>query len=177
MEDQIPTAWSANEITLTVNSGGFVGLADKWLYVTNSDGEVNATGYSLNELGSPTFVCYKDFDSDRFGVGTYEVVEETCSAGYRPTAELIALSGDCNDSNASIHPGASEACDEIDSDCDGIDCEPGAVCDAGHLSMCLTNDECTSAGGNYCPPCQADPCPVGATTRITAKGVTLRIAP
>ena len=39
----------------------------------------------------------------------------------------FGVSEDCNDSDASIHPGANDGCDNLDNDCDGIideDCDP-----------------------------------------------------
>jgi hypothetical protein len=42
--------------------------------------------------------------------------------GYRP------FDGDCNDEDDGIHPGSSEACDDIDNDCDGeVDEEVGVT--------------------------------------------------
>lgn len=68
---------------------------------------------------------YRDADFDRYSDGT------TRKADSRPfeyylAAELIALSGDCNDDDATIHPDADEInCDGIDQNCDGInDCLP-----------------------------------------------------
>ncbi|MBT9557681.1 MAG: putative metal-binding motif-containing protein, partial [Myxococcales bacterium] len=56
---------------------------------------------------------YKDNDGDLYG-GTS--VKEACTApiGYAPDA------GDCNDYNPGIHPGATEVCDDLDGDCDGL---------------------------------------------------------
>jgi len=34
-------------------------------------------------------------------------------------AELTATSGDCNDADAAVHPGATEVCNGVDDDCDG----------------------------------------------------------
>jgi len=46
-EIQRPTAWSSTSITVVVNEGGFSGLSGKYLYVVDSDGNVNANGYAL----------------------------------------------------------------------------------------------------------------------------------
>ena len=32
---------------------------------------------------------------------------------------FVITSGDCNDGDASVYPGASEDCDEVDNNCDG----------------------------------------------------------
>jgi glycosidase len=54
-------------------------------------------------------------DSDRDGYGSNESTILACSApvGY------ISIGGDCNDGNATVHPGAAEVCNGIDDDCDG----------------------------------------------------------
>ena len=82
------------------------------------------TGYVTNNtdcddndaLEKPGQVWYKDADGDDYSDGM------TLTQCLRPTnyyvaAELIATSGDCNDNNAAINPGATEVCDGIDNDC------------------------------------------------------------
>ena len=57
---------------------------------------------------------YGDADGD--GYGDISVTIQDCN----PPAGYVSLSGDCNDSNAQINPGAAELCDGVDSDCDGV---------------------------------------------------------
>lgn len=56
---------------------------------------------------------YVDADGDGFGVGEGTAA---CagSVGY------AAASGDCDDTDPSVHPGAAEACNGHDDDCDGV---------------------------------------------------------
>ena len=60
---------------------------------------------------NPESVWYTDGDVDGFGDGLSEV--ESCS-----DVSTVPNSGDCDDSNAEIHPDATEVCDFIDNDCD-----------------------------------------------------------
>ncbi len=55
---------------------------------------------------------YGDLDGDSYGDATTEVQE--CSA----PSGMIADGTDCDDSDATIHPGATEVCDGVDQDCD-----------------------------------------------------------
>ncbi len=57
---------------------------------------------------------YADFDNDGFGDP-----DTTQSACTRPSGG-IETDGDCDDSNANVHPGAEDVCDGIDNDCDGV---------------------------------------------------------
>ncbi len=68
---------------------------------------------------------YQDDDADGFGVAA-SVSSCTEPAGY------AAAGDDCDDSDASAYPGASEACDAVDSDCDG------EVNDAEVIGLCST---------------------------------------
>ncbi len=67
-----------------------------------------------NNVSNPS-TFYRDNDGDGFGVSSVTVTGCTAPLGYAATA------GDCNDSNAAVHPGASEICgDGVDNDCDGL---------------------------------------------------------
>ena len=57
---------------------------------------------------------YRDADSD--GYGDSNVTQQTCysSVGW------VTQGGDCDDSNAAIHPGAPEICNGLDNNCNGL---------------------------------------------------------
>lgn len=61
------------------------------------------------------FAWYIDDDDDGYGGGD---AATACSA---PTADSVISGGDCDDSDPSIHPYATEDCEgEVDSNCDGF---------------------------------------------------------
>jgi Putative metal-binding motif/Secretion system C-terminal sorting domain len=62
------------------------------------------------------YTYYADSDSD--GFGDQAVFIDTCQATPIPGYVINLL--DCDDSNASIHPNATEICDGIDNNCSGI---------------------------------------------------------
>ncbi len=69
------------------------------------DGEVDE--------GLERLTYYPDLDGD--GVGAEEGAVEACS---RPE-NYVTTGGDCDDSDAAVHPGADELCNGIDDDCNG----------------------------------------------------------
>ena len=73
--------------------------------------------HRLNDLWTltPTINTYYQ-DSDGDGYGNPDISKQ---ANYVP-AGYVLKSGDCNDKNSSINPGATEICDGVDNDCDGV---------------------------------------------------------
>jgi PKD repeat protein len=89
----------------------------------------------------------------------------------------VSAPADCDDTNAAIHPGATESCNDVDDDCDGVVddglqracCGAGvAMCSAGAWSTCSVScpgevdagssvDAGTAAGGDggVAPPIEA----------------------
>jgi hypothetical protein len=63
---------------------------------------------------------YKDSDGDSYSNGSTIQSVNRPASNYYLESELTANSGDCNDSNASVYPGAAEICgDGIDNNCNG----------------------------------------------------------
>lgn len=57
---------------------------------------------------------YADADGDGYGDPATSVVACATPVGY------VANNTDCNDGNNGAHPGATEVCDGVDNDCDGL---------------------------------------------------------
>ena len=70
-----------------------------------------------------TAACRADVDGDGFGAGDFvpRCTDYTRLAfGYCPVGSTNNPALDCDDTTASVHPTALEACNSIDDDCDGV---------------------------------------------------------
>ncbi len=85
-------------------------------YVTN-----NTDCNDNDALEKPGQIWYKDTDGDTYAqTGASTITQCLRPVGYKAASELTSTTGDCNDNNASINPAATEVCDGIDNDCDGL---------------------------------------------------------
>ncbi len=78
------------------------------------DGEVD-------DAATDARTWYADADGDGHGVLAQPI------AACRASDGLAALSDDCDDADAFVHPGATEVCDDVDNDCDGTVDAPGLI--------------------------------------------------
>ena len=92
---------------------------------------------------------YADADTDGYGVSTSTTVACDQPSGYAP------LAGDCDESDTTIDPAATETCDGVDEDCDG-DRDNGSVCpcavqnNGGHAYMFCTTSQSWSNARSTC---------------------------
>jgi len=80
------------------------------------------------DITIPTW--WKDDDGDGVGGGAGSV--ESCE----PPDGYVVETGDCDDADPSVHPGASEVCDGLDNDCNG------EVDDAQDINPWYTGEVC-----------------------------------
>jgi hypothetical protein len=98
-------------------------------------GATEIPGDSIDQdcSGTDTIECFDDGDGDGYGDGTILAADGACDDGSE-----VALGGDCDDTLASIYPGAAETPnDGIDQDCDGVD-----------MVLCLVDADGDTVGGD-----------------------------
>jgi len=83
-----------------------------------------ANGTDCNDLSAvekPGQIWYKDTDNDGYAeTGAATITQCLRPVGYKAASELTSITGDCNDNAAAINPAASEICDNIDNNCNGM---------------------------------------------------------
>ena len=112
-------------ITPSTSNSTSINVCDSYTWSVNSRTYTQSGTYSsvngchteiLNATINPTITYYADADGDGYGISSTSV--SNCigaPSGY------VALAGDCDDNNNTIHPNAVEICfNNIDEDCDGL---------------------------------------------------------
>lgn len=66
--------------------------------------------------GCTVFTFYLDNDNDGYGNSANSITQTTPT----PPTGYVGPSGDCNDNNNTIYPGAPELCNSIDDNCNGL---------------------------------------------------------
>ncbi len=99
------------------------------------DGIDNDCNGQTDEGCAATYTYYGDFDGDGYG----KTGNSITNSSPTPPTGYVSVGGDCNDGNASIHPGATEICgDGIDNNCDGQTDEGCTVTTSYHLTTTST---------------------------------------
>jgi hypothetical protein len=130
---------------VTLSAPNAAGIVYQWLLngspiagATGSSYNANSAGnYSLRTSCNSSFATsnvvvvntipvdtfYADTDSDGFGD-----LASPSYACFQPTG-TVTNSDDCNDGNSAIHPNATEICNGVDDDCDGLtdDADPSVT--------------------------------------------------
>ena len=136
-------------------------IVQEWYYDSDHDGYgdpdvpfsacVPPAGYTLNDAdcddSSSDYNLIRDwyYDSDLDGQGDPNVSFNSCS----PPSGHVANSTDCNDTNSTIYQQATELCDGLDNDCDGI--IPAAEIDVDGDSYSECQGDCDESSGDIHP--------------------------
>jgi hypothetical protein len=105
--------------------------------------------------GFDTITCFEDGDGD--GIGGAATVEETEDGDCDDGIDQSSQTGDCDDAESDVYPDAPEACDSVDSDCDGSLVDDFADLDGDGLPDCADEDSDGDGDGDITDCAPFDP--------------------
>jgi hypothetical protein len=122
------------------SDGGFI--LGGYTYSLQS-GDITEPSDGLNDYwivkmqgSTPGTTYYADSDGDGYGNINADTIAFSQPAGY------ITDHSDCNDSNAGVHPGATDICNSIDDDCNFV-IDDNAIVGSSTISPAGTTSACT----------------------------------
>ena len=140
------TGWVADNTDCDDGDSGISPGAQEICDAADTDEDCDGLVDDADSSASGQSTWYADDDGDGYGGAAVLLCD--------PTASSVATSTDCDDTNGSIHPGATELCDaaDTDEDCDGLadDLDSGAT---GTTTFYLDADGDGYGGGTtgaYC---------------------------
>ncbi|PJE77267.1 hypothetical protein COV05_00240 [Candidatus Uhrbacteria bacterium CG10_big_fil_rev_8_21_14_0_10_48_16] len=95
---------------------------------------------------------YADADGDGWGECLEDTDACTSTLACDQPVGYVDMMGDCNDADVSVNPGATEVCDDIDNDCDGV-IDPSTSTDAGTWYPDSDGDNFGNASGTTVTQC------------------------
>ncbi len=161
---------AAPTINVELKAGGYLAkLVDGWsLEVQGEDGTFSAIHAVLTSTNPLPFTVVDQQSTNVFfqfnagddvvqlgnGRAVFGIAVSDCSNGscsQDQDGDGVSAPLDCDDTDATVFPGAIESCNGIDDNCDGATDE-GGVCDGGQCDAspdCQSCQECAGSG-----PCQ-----------------------
>ena len=117
------SAWAGGEVMFSVTYG------EGWPIYAGRSVQLNPADVAAENLSVPELWCYATEQWDRGDRGTPGEANEPCSSLDQDGDGVSADDGDCDESDAAIFPGADEAWDGVDEDCDDVvdELAPGAA--------------------------------------------------
>jgi len=100
-----------------------------------------------------TDIYYEDLDLDGFGDPDPASAIEACAMPYWRSpggGVYVSDSSDCDDGDAQVYPGAAEACDGVDNNCDGDPDENCACAPVGATRACGSDEGICAPGVQTC---------------------------
>ncbi len=119
-------------------------------------GAAEVTGDNIDQSCDGSEECYIDADNDTYRLTT---TFSSADADCNDSTEALASdpTGECNDGNGAVNPGATEICDGIDNDCDATTDEGFSPeiyyldSDGDGWSNGSTIQACSATGSYYLP--------------------------
>ena len=108
------SAWAAGVVMFSIDYG------DDWPIYAGRSVQLNPADLEVGNLEVPELWCYAMEAWDGGDRGTPGEANEACSSLDQDGDGLSADDGDCDESDPSIFPGADEAWDGVDEDCDDV---------------------------------------------------------
>ena len=142
-------AWFLNSRSGSYGEWCLNGTDDDRDGATDNACDVHYQSRGTDGAGNPTATGWFDRDGDGYftvATETLPVWFDACLAATTFTASTpdAGVTGDCDNLDLTVHPGAQDLCDGIDQDCDGADGLP-EICSNS------LDDDCDGVVNDGCP--------------------------